>query len=326
MKRRMEALKVGWKGFLLAIAIGVAAVYLEKATDNPILDPLLVAMTIGIVFRSFLKMDSDMVRGLSVAPFFFIPVGVVFYGAANLRFALFTHIDVNYIFLLFIVFLVYIISILYLSSIFGLKEKVGYLVGTGSTICGASAIAITSDAIEADPDEVSVSLIPVYISALIGLFIVIPLISSAMQLFNMEYGVLSATVLQFTGFVKAAVSKLAAEVKTIAVSVKAVRYIGLLITIPLFASFVRGRLHIPWYLWAFLGAGLIFSYIPRLYELYGSTLKSILNILWSIAMASIGLNANIRSLFTRQGFSALCVSFVSFLIAVGTFILGLKIL
>ncbi|UCC41389.1 MAG: putative sulfate exporter family transporter [Candidatus Aminicenantes bacterium] len=326
MKKLIEAIKFEWRGLIIAIIIGIAAVFIRNISANPVLDPLLVAMTIGIVVRSFMKKDSKMVQGLNLAPFLFIPIGVVIYGAVNLNFVKFTEVSTNYIFLLFLIFLIYIISILWLSNIFGLKKKTGYLVATGSTICGASAIAITSDAIDAEPDEVSTSLISVYISALLGLFVILPVISGLLNLFNMEYGILSGTVLQFTGFVKAAVADLPTEVKTIAISVKAMRYVGLLIIIPLFASFVRRRLHIPWYLWAFLGAGIIFSYVPHLHEAYGTMLKSVLNILWSIAMASIGLSENIRTLFSRQGFSALCVSLISFLIAVGVFIVGLKIL
>lgn len=326
MRSYIEAVKAGWRGMIIAVIIGLVAVYLQEITGNPVLDPLLVAMAIGIIYNSFLKMDSDMARGLTVMPLVFIPVGVIFYGAVNLNFPRFATIDSDYMFLLLIVFLIYIISILYFSALFGLKEKVGYLIATGSAICGASAIMITSDAIEAEPDEVSLSLVPVYISALIGLFFIIPLLSSMMNLFNDEYGILSATVLQFTGFVKAAVSNLPGKVGQMAMSVKAVRYLGLPIIIPLFASFVRGRLHIPWYLWAFLAAGIIFSYIPQLHQLCGTLFRSILNILWSIAMASIGLSANIKTLFTRQGFNALCVSLISFIIAAGTFIVGLKIL
>ena len=322
----LNTLKLGWKGISIAVAAGVTGVVLQRLTGWPVLDPLLVAMVIGIIIRSLIKFDDSFVSGFNLAPSLFIPIGVIFYGAVNLNFTKFAAVDTNYIFMLFIVFIVYIISALVLSNLFGLNEKTGYLIAAGSSICGASAIAITSKAVDAEPDDVSTSLIPVFISALVGLFFVLPLLSEYLNISGRDYGILSGVVLQFTGFVKAAVGNLSSDVSAAALSIKAVRYVGLIFIIPLFASFVKGRFFIPWYLWAFLGAGLAFTFMPQLSKTAGPVFKSILTVLWSIAMGAIGLNANFKALFTKKGLKAFGISFLSFLIAAGVFLVGIKLM
>lgn len=322
--RYLDLLRRGYRGMFVAVVIGIIAVFIRRFAEWPVLDPLLVALVIGIIIRSFVKADDKYLPGFILAPSLFIPIGVIFYGAVNLNFVKFATVDTNFIFMLFIVFIVYLISTILLSNVFGLSEKVSYLIASGSAICGASAITITSRAIDAEPDEISISLISVYISALVGLFVILPFLSINFKMSNVDYGVFSGTVLQFTGFVKAAVASFDDKVRAIALSVKAVRYTGLLFLIPLFASFVKGRFFIPWYLWAFLVAGLCFSFIPGLAETLGPACKSILTFLWSIAMAAIGLNANLKVLLTRKGLKALGVSFISFMIAVAVFLIGIK--
>ncbi|MDP8213442.1 MAG: putative sulfate exporter family transporter [Candidatus Zapsychrus exili] len=310
------------KGILLAIFIGFIALIIKRSVNSAVFDPLVVAMILGILIRSFFKFSKEMVAGLAKVPETFIPLGVILYGAVNLNFTKIFTVDTSHIFLLFIVFIVYIVSAVVLSSLFGLNEKTGYLIATGSAICGASAITIASKAIDAEPDDVSISLLPVFLSALIGLFIVLPFIRFVFSFEDMGYGVLAGTVLQFTGFVKASVAGLPAEVKTIALSIKAIRYVGLLLVIPLFASFVKGKMYFPWYLWCFLGAGVLCSFAPDTAAVLRPTFKLILNILWSIAMAAIGLNANLKDLFTKRGLRAFFASFISFMLAVSVFIIG----
>ena len=119
------------------------------------------------------------------------------------------------------------------------------------------------------------------------------------------------------------VAKQKEEVKSAAMSVKAVRYVGLLFLIPFFASIVKGKFYIPWFLYAFLGAGLIFTALPGLAEVLGPVFKVILTVLWSIAMGAIGLNANMRGLFSKDGLRAFAVAFISFMLAIGVFLVGI---
>lgn len=319
----IDSLKQCWKGIIISIAVGIGAVLIRNFSKLPILDPLLIALVVGMIVRTFVRFNNNYISGFSIAPLIFIPIGVILYGAKNLNFVKFASVDTNYIFLVLITFIVYIISALLLSHLFGLKEKVSYLITTGSAICGASAIVITSKSIDAEPEDVSFSLISVFVSALIGLFIVLPCLASYFEISDVNYGVFSGALLQFTGFVKVSVADMSSEVKSIALSVKAVRYVGLLFLIPLFASLAKNRPHVPWFLWAFVGAGLLFTFMPELAKALKPIFKLILTVFWSIAMGAIGLNANCKILFSKYGVKTFIVSFISFMVATGIFLMGL---
>lgn len=318
-----DLLKQGWKGMLIAIIVGTTAVAIRYWTRQPVLDPLFVALGIGIIIRSFIKFNDKWVSGLTLVPLLFIPFGAIFYGAVNLNFMTYTTVDTRLIIMTFIIFMVYIISALLLSKLMGLRRKISYLITAGSTICGASAIAISSDAVDAEPDDVSNSLIAVFVSALIGLFFIFPFLKSYLEMSGIDFGFFSGAILQFTGFVKVSVANASEEIQTLALSVKAVRYVGLIFIIPFMASMVKGELVIPWYLWTFFGAGLVFTFVPSLAKVLGPACKWILDVLWSTALAAIGLNANLKSLFKKDGLKAFVVSFISFLLAIAAFLSGM---
>ncbi|MBU1087350.1 MAG: YeiH family protein [Candidatus Omnitrophica bacterium] len=309
-------------GFLIAACVGGLGLMISNLSNLPIFDPLVIAMGLGIAIKAFVLLPEKALTGIKRAPLICIPPGVAIYGAVSLNFHAASVVkERDFLIILLVVFLVYIISALLLSSLFGLKEKVGYLVAAGSCICGASAITITSQAIDAEPEDISVSLIAVFLSALIGLFIILPLTAAFFKISGLDYAAFSGSVLQFSGFVKASVADLPQAVKDLALSIKALRYLGLLFIIPLFSSFIKGKLYTPWYLWAFLLSGILFSLMPSLAAAAIPVLKPVLNILWGIAMAAIGLNADIKKIGTINGAKTFIVSLLAFLIAVFTFIL-----
>jgi uncharacterized integral membrane protein (TIGR00698 family) len=311
--------------FILAVVIGIIAVLISDFTNFPVLDPLFVALVSGILISLFINLDSVRAKhSFDIALKWLIPVGVVFYGAVNLNFIEFASVDRSFMFILIIVFLVFIFLAFYLSKLFGLNNKIGSLVAGGSAICGASAIAIMTPAVKAEPEDVSNSLIAVFISALIGLLVVLPIFKLQLGLSDEVYAIFAGSVLQFTGFVKVAVASLPSEFASLALSVKAVRYLGLLFAIPYFSTYVKNKFNVPFYLFFFVGAGLLFSFVGHL-DFLRPFLKVFLDFLWSVAMAVIGLNASARVLFTKHGFNSVLVGIISFLVACVVFLISANI-
>jgi len=339
IKNLFIKVKRGWFGLLLATILGLIAYYINIYTKSGIADPLLVAMVLGICTKLVLKNNKTLNTNFAVAPAIFIPVGIIFYAAKNLNFIKFSRVDPSITVLLLLVILTYIAVILLLGEVTKQKKEITYLTATGSAICGASAIAITSPAVNAEPEDVSISLLSVFIAAIFGLFMLIPFLSVLFELDNQSYALLSGSVLQFTGFVKASIKTMpplsmtvpTEDVPTIALSVKAVRYLGLLIVIPLFASMIKKRLFLPWYLWAFLAAGISGSLIyynnPSFYDnVLIPLIKPVYLILWSIAMAAIGLNVDAKQLLSNNGIKALIIAFVGFIVAVSVFLITLPLI
>ncbi len=322
-------------GLVLAGLLGGLAYGASVLLRRPLVDPLVVALVAGVFFRTVCRRCIKFGQGFQAAPLIFIPFGITFYAVKNLNFAAYAEMRPSAVILAALIVLVYFTTILVLGWLLKQQDRITYLTAAGSAICGASAIAITSPAVDADSDDISVSLLAVTVAATVALFTLLPFVATSLGMTDQRYGLLSGSVLQMTGFVKAAVTHLPflsrqlpeKELVTLALSVKAARYLGLLIAIPLFASLVQKKLYVPWSLWLFLGAGLVGTWLHVThYTFYSGTLlaivKPLYGISWSIAMAAIGLNADVRRLLSNNGAKALVMAFAGCGAAIGTFFIG----
>jgi len=326
-------------GLLLAALIGALAYGSSAIWPSPVVDPLVLAMVGGVAFRTTVGRHTTLGVGFTAAPLVCIPIGITFYAIKNLNFTAYAEVRPTAMILAALIVFVYFATILILGRLLGQRDRISYLTATGSAICGASAIAIASPAVDADSDDISVSLLAVTAAAMVALFALLPFVATTVGMTDRTYGLLSGSVLQMTGFVKAAVMNLPflsrqladQELVSLALSIKAARYLGLLIAIPLFASLTQKRLYIPWTLWLFLGAGLLGTWICVTHpDFYSATLipvvKPLYGISWSVAMAAIGLNADVRQLLSNNGAQALIMAFAGCGAAIVTFFIGSMIL
>jgi len=326
-------------GLILAAIIGAGGYGIHILVSSPLIDPLILSLVLGIVVRGLFPDVGAMEKRLSLPSRVFIPIGLVLYSIHNLNFARFAEVHMDMAILLLAVMAVYFISIIIAGRLLGQRQQITYLLANGSAICGASAIVITSPAVDAEPDDVSISLLSVTITAMTALFIIFPFVATVSGMTDRSYGILSGMVLQFTGFIRIAVGNIpylervmsGEGLLSLALSVKAVRYLGLLISIPVFASVIKGRFQIPLVLWIFLISGIagtfILKYDEYLYtEIMIPFIRPIHIVSWSIALAAIGLNADIRGLFSNNGAKALIMAFVGFLSAMVVFFIGYNLL
>ncbi len=323
------------KGFdiILSILIGIVAYLISFCCHSGLADPLLLAMFGGMLINLIIGKKRKWGSGFTVAIKYFIPIGIFFYGLHNLNFVIFSQVSIKIIALVIVIILVYYGTILFLGKIFKQKKEVTYLLATGSAICGASAIVATSPAVEAESDDISLSLVSIVLAAIFALFILFPFLAVVFALSNYSYAVLAGSILQFTGFVKAAMTNLpplssaltSSQAIRLALSIKAIRYLGLLIAIPLFASLVKNKIIFPWFLWVFLGAGflssVIYLYNQYIYQVFLSIVKPFYVVLWSIAMGSVGLNTDLSQLLSNNGLKSLAMAFLGMGAAIIVFVL-----
>jgi uncharacterized integral membrane protein (TIGR00698 family) len=319
-------------GIIIASLTGLAGYVIRLLTGSPIADPLVIALVFGIILRTVLGDREDLKPGFSAAPAIFLPIGIIFYGANNLNFMRLSMVEPRIIMLVVVIMAVYFGVILLLGKKMNQKDQITYLTAAGSAICGASAIAVTSPAVDADADDISVSLLSVTIVSFTGVSMLLPFLSAVLNLSHETFSELAGSTLQFTGLVRIApLISFPASQETmpgmikLAISIKAVRYLALIIAIPLFASLIRKRFSIPWYLWAFLLAGFAGTMLFRFdAEIFSTTFVPIVNpvhnISWAIAMAAIGLNADIKKLLSSSGARAMTMSFAGYFAAVLVFL------
>lgn len=165
-----------------------------------------------------------------------------------------------------------IVGTLALGSLVGrvlkVNGKTSALISSGTAICGGSAIAAVAPAIEAESDDITVSLGTVFVLNSIALF-AFPVIGHALGLTEHQFGIWSAIAIHDTSSVVGAATAYGNEALVTATTVKLARALWIAPVALLFALIYRSRrkdkkakVAIPWFIGLFLVATAVRSYAP----------------------------------------------------------------
>jgi len=149
-----------------------------------------------------------------------------------------------------------------LGRLLKVKDKTSNLISSGTAICGGSAIAAVAPVIEADSEEISVSLGTVFILNSIALFI-FPVIGHYLNLTQNQFGVWSAIAIHDTSSVVGAAAKYGEEALKIATTVKLARALWIAPVALLFSFFYRNKkakIAVPYFIFLFLLAAVVRTY------------------------------------------------------------------
>lgn len=151
---------------------------------------------------------------------------------------------------------------LLLTKLFKLDLKLGYLITSGTAICGGSAIAAISPIIKADSKTISIALGVVFLLNSIAL-LTFPSIGHFLQLTQAQFGLWCAVAIHDTSSVVGAAIEYGEESLRIATTVKLSRALWI-IPLSIFSIFffkVKGeKFKIPYFILLFILAILINSY------------------------------------------------------------------
>lgn len=149
-----------------------------------------------------------------------------------------------------------------LTKLLKIDLKLGYLISSGTSICGGSAIAAVSSVIRANPKAISVSLGVVFFLNAIALFI-FPPIGHYFHLTQHQFGLWAAVAIHDTSSVVGAALEYGQEALKIATTVKLTRTLWIIpvsiLSMIIFKS-KKGKIKIPWFILLFILAILINSY------------------------------------------------------------------
>ena len=168
----------------------------------------------------------------------------------------------------FIFSMVSIISVLilgyFLTRIFNIDKITGYLISSGTAICGGSAIAAVAPIVKAKPNQISVALAVVFTLNSVGLLI-FPLIGNALDLSQHEFGLWCAIAIHDTSSVVGAAAKYGTEALEVATTVKLARALWI-IPLSIFSVMIfknkESKIKIPWFIGYFIIAMLLNTYFP----------------------------------------------------------------
>ncbi|MEW5872420.1 MAG: putative sulfate exporter family transporter [Chloroflexota bacterium] len=309
-------------GLILVLVIGLAAYRLASLHQS--LDALALAIMLSITVRLLVSSVPALARpaqallpGAQLGVRVLIPVGIILYGV-NLDFTRLVGLPLPTIALTLLSMGAFYVLIFWLNRFWGLSSKLSELIATGSAICGASAIAVLSPSIDAEPEDTSVSLLVITAAGLLGVMIY-PLLKELLVMSDRNFAVLSGATLHQTGLVRVAVSSLPPDTANLGMAVKTLRIV-MLAPVALItgffhalrrtserglhpegastgktspAAFVAGLLRV-WFLLPFVLVGFLISFVPASRS-YLTVLRPWATIAFSIALASIGFMVDIES-------------------------------
>ncbi len=173
------------------------------------------------------------------------------------------------------------------GRLFKVKDKTSNLISAGTAICGGSAIAAVAPVIDADSEEISVSLGTVFILNSIALFI-FPLIGHYLNLSQNQFGIWAAIAIHDTSSVVGAAAKYGDEALQIATTVKLTRALWIAPVALLFSFFYRSnktKIAVPYFIFFFLLATVVRTYAPETFP--------VIVFEWLVSLAKIGLTVTL---------------------------------
>lgn len=165
--------------------------------------------------------------------------------------------------------IVSVVGVMVFGVMFGywlhINRKTAYLISSGTAICGGSAIAAVGPVLKANEKEMAVSLGVIFILNAIALFIFPPL-GRALDMTDQQFGTWAAIAIHDTSSVVGAGDAFSSTACEIATLIKCTRALWIIplafVTMAIFRDKKGAKVSIPWFIFLFVGAMLINTYLP----------------------------------------------------------------
>ena len=283
----------------------------------PLVGAPVLAIILGVLIGS-MRRDPAWQPGLSDAGRRWLQYGIVITGF-TLPLASVLKTGVATLPLIVITIAVALVLAVPLGRLLGVARDTRDLVGAGTAICGASAIAAISSVIDAPADAIALSVATVFFYNVVAV-LVFPALGHAMAMSQTQFGTWAGTAINDTSSVVAAGYAFGAVAGAQATIVKLTRATMIL---PLAAgyAFVRARKRraagepiawraiVPWFILWFLAAALAEPLVPQAWHA-GIAAAGVFLI--TVALAAIGLRTNVAAL-ARTGARPLALGFLLWL-------------
>jgi uncharacterized integral membrane protein (TIGR00698 family) len=299
-------------GFLLCVAITVAAVLLQDVevhfAGQPYLEALVLAILVGVAVRTAWKPGPFWHPGIHFSAKFVLECAIVILGA-SVSFGTIAALGPFLIFGIAAIVSVAIGVSYLICRLLGLPLRLSILVACGNSICGNSAIAAVAPVIGADGDDIAAS---ISFTAVLGVVVVLtlPLLVPILHLSLTQYGVLAGLTVYAVPQVLAATLPIGALSNQVGTVIKLVRVL-MLGPVVLGFSLLSGGLRpaharanrrrpaltelMPWFIIGFLALLLLrsFELIPQALL---PPITRTAGLMTTIAMAGLGLGVDVRAI------------------------------
>lgn len=146
-----------------------------------------LALVFGIIAGNFLPSTIDFKSGTNIIISRVLPIGIVLLGA-RLDFYNLIRVGLSALMAALLTIGLVIVLTHLIARFMGVDDKLGLLIGTGTAICGTSAILVTAPIIEAEEEEVSCS--TTYINLFgVATMVAFPILAALFEMESQIFGV-----------------------------------------------------------------------------------------------------------------------------------------
>ena len=314
------------KSLGVAIAAGFALCAMFLGNMFPIIGSSVFALILGIALNEFLDLPENSRPGLNWSGKKLLQYSIIFMGF-SLPIATVASTGLSSLKISLPTITVAFPAAVIFGKVFHLKSHLRTLIGFGTAICGGSAIAAAAPIIEADEEEIALSMSTIFFFNILAVFI-FPLLGHLWHMSNFHFGLWSGTAINDTSSVVAAgfsYSKAAGEMATIVKLSRALMIVPVclgLIGLKLYRTKQQGiqkgmlKKIVPWFIVWFIVASILSSIgvVPKVVIPY---LKEISQLFMAMALVGIGSKVSWKQ-FRSAGATPLLVGLIAWFCVAGS--------
>lgn len=305
----------------IAVTLTIAMISFLASSLHPSFNPLVISIIFGMLVSNMFAEREMFEKGVNAAMRIFLPVGIGLYGL-QLSFVGETSGSALVILAVAVTVCLSFLIAFYIARGFGLGSTLSLLLGTGLSVCGASAIIVMAPLLKARKEDTSIAVISVMAVGLTGMLIY-GFLPEASGLSVKSFAFLTGVTLPMIGQVKVAASAMGEESLAMAMNFKLLRVLSLLVLAALVLFFSGGKnrkFHVPWFMVVFFLLAFA-SNLSREVAMLRGFFAPVSTFLLSAALASIGLSLDFESI-TEAGAAPLFAAFLSWgIVAMGVYLI-----
>lgn len=314
-------------GILVALVIAAVAVFLENLMPIPLIGASVIALFIGMIINHFVQPPEVLVPGLKFTSKKLLKFAIILLGA-SLSIGTILQVGKMSLTVMCFTLLTCFGGGHFIGKALGLNWKMSNLISAGTGICGGSAIAAISPAIDADDTDIAFAMSATFIFDM-AMILLFPILGRAMGLSDIAYGLWAGTAVNDTSSVVAAGYAFSEAAGDFATMVKLTRSISIIPTVLIFAliqanikrkearamgdnSEITANFKLssvfPWFILGFVALAIINSigFIPAS---FASHSKSLSQFLMVSALGAIGLNTSFKEM-RKSGIAPMLHGFI----------------
>ena len=311
------------------LSFGIAAVSIFLGGLLPLIGSSVLAIVFGIVLNNSMKLPAAFQEGLSYSGKKLLQYSIIFLGF-SMSIGQVSETGLSSLRISLITILIAFLAAYLAGRFFKMKRVLTILIGFGTAICGGSAIAAASPILEADEEEIALSISTIFFFNILAVFI-FPFLGHLLQMSDAFFGTWAGTAINDTSSVVAAGYTYSPSAGDLATIVKLSRALMIVPACLIFAAYryIKSKQSaqktnlkqiFPWFIAWFVLASLVSSlgFLPAAVIPYT---KFISQWLMAMALAAIGAKVSFKQ-FKQAGAAPLLTgAFAWFCVAVSSLII-----